>query len=71
MRFFHLSTIFITTTISISLFRYLLKKNTGYLETGKGYISRILRLMFSISSRSSLFSFIFSSTFVTEYMMVV
>ena len=35
------------------------------------YIFLILRCMFSISSRNSLFSFIFSSTLVTEYMMVV
>ena len=35
------------------------------------HVSLIFFLMFSISSRNSLFSFIFSSTFVTEYMMVV
>ena len=35
------------------------------------YISFILFLIFSISSLISLFSLSFSSTFVTEYMMVV
>ena len=35
------------------------------------YISLILFFMFSSSSISSLFSFIFSSMFDTEYMMVV
>ena len=46
-------------------------RNTPYYNNGMSYISFILRFMFSISSRNSLFSFSFSSTFVTEYMMVV
>ena len=59
-------------TTGIPSLLYLLSTRRGPYHAGPlSYISLMRFLMFSNSSRSSLFSFIFSSTFVTEYMMVV